>query len=100
MVDDDDNDDNDNDDYDYDNKDDYENKDDGNDNDDDQGDSATEAAFHVQLQASQCRTLPQVFLECHYRNHHQQSTPSRSEYRYMHIVKSQTSGLCSRLVRL
>ena len=65
--DDDDNTDDGNDDYDYDNYDDYENTDDGNDDDNDQGDSATEETLHLQLQASQRRTFPQVFFKyCHH----------------------------------
>ena len=51
----------------YDNKDDDDNTDDGNDDDNDQGDSATEETLHLQFQASQRRTFPQVFLQyCHH----------------------------------
>ena len=68
----------DNDDYDYDNNDDYdeyENTDDGNDDDNGQGDSATEETLHLQLQASQRRTFPQVSHQSYhyYCNHHQKS---------------------------
>ena len=51
----------------YDNKDDDDNNDGGNDDDNDQGDSATEETLHLQLQASQRRTFPQVFFKyCHH----------------------------------